>query len=80
MPNPLIETSPIPPYAFRSPDFSRDLRCSLCRTEQVHTLTQHLVDISISPKPLPIHCRHDYRDGDLCSRCDNPKPLRRGAL
>lgn len=25
----------------------------------------------------PSKCRHDYRDGDLCSKCDNPKPLRR---
>jgi hypothetical protein len=23
--------------------------------------------------------RHDYRDGDLCSVCDMPKPLKGGA-
>jgi hypothetical protein len=23
-----------------------------------------------------VPCRHDYRDGDICSKCDQIRPLR----
>lgn len=27
-------------------------------------------------KPAPKVCRHDYSDGDICSKCDMAKPIR----
>jgi hypothetical protein len=67
----------IPPYEKRH-SFAYSLWCSLCRTEQIHTLTQHCVDVAVSKqqaKRTSAPCRHDYRDGDLCSKCDQIRPL-----
>lgn len=61
---------------FSRPVFAYNQNCQFCRCERAHTQAQH--DRALAAAPACT--RHDYRDGDLCSRCDNPKPLRGGGM
>jgi hypothetical protein len=65
-------------------DWPSGLNAEINRLAEAQKAVDHPTDMNCSNRRCPachqeiarVACRHDYSDGDICSKCDAAKPIR----